>query len=226
MEGEFNQPIVIDNGTGILKAGFAGGDQPKCVFPSYVGRPKHTRVMASNVEGEYLIGSKAEEHRGLLKVEYPMEHGIVTRWEDMERIWRHTFKQLGVQSEDHPVLLTEAPLNPLRNREKATEIFFETFSSPALLFSLQAVLSLYASGRTTGVILERGDGVTHVVPIYEGFAIPNSIVRIDLAGRDVTTRFCFGALAIISTPARKERSFVKLKKVCVTLLSIPVKKKN
>ena len=56
--------------------------------------------MASNVEGEYLIGSKAEEHRGLLKVEYPMEHGIVTRWEDMERIWRHTFKQLGVQSED------------------------------------------------------------------------------------------------------------------------------
>jgi hypothetical protein len=83
-------------------------------------------------------------------------------------------------------LLTEAPLNPRRNREKSAEIFFETFNVPALFVSLQAVLSLYATGRTTGVVLDAGDGVTHAVPIYEGFAMPHSIMRVDVAGRDVT----------------------------------------
>ena len=82
----------------------------------------------------------------------------------------------------HPVLLTEAPLNPTKNREKAAELFFENFNVPALFISIQAVLSLYASGRTTGVVLDSGDGVTHAVPIYEGFAMPHAIQRIDLAG--------------------------------------------
>ena len=81
---------------------------------------------------------------------------------------------------------TEAPLNPRRNRERAAEIFFETFNVPALFISMQAVLSLYATGRTTGVVLDSGDGVTHSVPIYEGFALPHSIMRTDVAGRDVT----------------------------------------
>lgn len=94
--------------------------------------------------------------------------------------------ELSTFSEEHPVLLTEAPLNPRKNREKAAEIFFETFNVPALFVSMQAVLSLYATGRVTGVVLDAGDGVTHAVPIYEGFAMPHSIMRIDVAGRDVT----------------------------------------
>ena len=86
----------------------------------------------------------------------------------------------------HPVLLTEPPLNPRTNRDTAAQIMFETFNVPALYFSLQAVLSLYASGRTTGIVLDAGDGVSHAVPVYEGFSIPSSIRRIDVAGRDVT----------------------------------------
>jgi len=82
--------------------------------------------------------------------------------------------------------LTEPPLNPTKNRENAAEIFFETFRVPALFISVQAVLSLYASGKTTGIVLDSGDGVTHAVPIFQGFTIPNSIMRVDLAGRDVT----------------------------------------
>jgi centractin len=134
------------------------------------------------------IGPKAEEYRGLLNIRYPMEHGIVEDWSDMEQIWQYIYskEQLSTFSEEHPVLLTEAPLNPRSNREKSAEIFFETFNVPALFISMQAVLSLYATGRTTGVVLDAGDGVTHSVPIYEGFALPHSIMRTDLAGRDVT----------------------------------------
>lgn len=143
--------------------------------------------MAGSLEGEQFIGRKAQELRGLLKIKYPMEHGIVTDWEDMEKIWSHVYTdELKALSEEHPVLLTEAPLNPRQNRDTAAQIFFETFNVPALFTSVQAVLSLYSSGRTTGLVLDSGDGVTHAVPVYEGFSMPHAIRRVDVAGRDVT----------------------------------------
>jgi centractin len=144
--------------------------------------------MAGGLETDIFMGSLAEEYRGLLNIRYPMEHGIVKDWNDMEKIWQHVYSkhQLNANCEEHPVLLTEAPLNPRRNREKAAEIFFETFNVPALYISMQAVLSLYSTGRTTGVVLDSGDGVTHSVPIFEGFALPHSVIRNDIAGREVT----------------------------------------
>lgn len=182
-----NTPIVIDNGSGTIRAGYAGEDAPRCFFPSFVGRPKHLRVLAGGLEGDVFIGNRAQELRGLLKIRYPLEHGIVTDWDDMEKIWTYIYTdELKTLSEEHPVLLTEAPLNPRANRDTAAQILFETFNVPALYTSIQAVLSLYASGRTTGIVLDSGDGVSHAVPVYEGFAISNSIRRIDVAGRDVT----------------------------------------
>lgn len=144
--------------------------------------------MAGGLEGETFIGPRAEEHRGLLAIRYPMENGVVRDWADMERVWNYVYskEQLNTFSEEHPVLLTEAPLNPRRNRERMCEVFFETFNVPALFVSVQAVLSLYATGRVTGVVLDSGDGVTHAVPIYEGFALTHSVQRTDIAGRDVT----------------------------------------
>ncbi|KAK7732168.1 Centractin [Botryosphaeria dothidea] len=159
----------------------------ECYFPSYVGRPKHVRALAGALEGDVFIGPRAQELRGLLKINYPLEHGIVTDWDDMERIWQYVYaEELKTVSEDHPVLLTEPPLNPRTNRDTAAQILFETFNVPALYTSIQAVLSLYASGRTTGVVLDAGDGVSHAVPVYGGFQINNAVQRIDVAGRDVT----------------------------------------
>jgi len=183
-----NQPVVIDNGSGIIKAGFAQSEKPKSVFQSIIGRPKHKKVIVgtSNEENVDYIGRAAEQFRGMLRLKYPMQHGVVQDWNQMEKIWDYTFNELSVRPEEHPVLLTEASLNPTRNRERTAQIFFETFNVPALFVSMQAVLSLYASGKVTGVVLDCGDGVTQAVPIYEGFAISNAIQRVDLAGRDIT----------------------------------------
>ncbi|KAL3777822.1 hypothetical protein ACHAW5_001925 [Stephanodiscus triporus] len=140
----------------------------------------------------YFVGRKLDEHRGAFLLEYPMERGRVVDggWDAMELLWEHIYSKsnLNAKMDEHPALLTELPHNPTSHREQLAEVFFETFRAPALFLAPPAVLSLYASGRTTGVVLDVGEGVTHCIPVYEGYALPHSIIRSDVAGMDVTAR--------------------------------------
>ena len=186
-EDDAKPNIIIDNGSGYCKAGFSGEEGPRAVFPAIVGRPKNPGIMVGAEKKDFFVGLQAEEKRGILHLAYPIEHGIVTDWNDMEKIWDHTFtNELRVTPEEHNVMLTEAPINPKHNREKMAQIMFETFNVQGLYIAIQAVLSLYSAGKFTGIVCDSGDGVTHMVPIYDGYSLPHCVLRMDLAGRDVT----------------------------------------
>mmetsp|Transcript_4509 Transcript_4509/g.10546 ORF Transcript_4509/g.10546 Transcript_4509/m.10546 type:complete len:376 (+) Transcript_4509:52-1179(+) len=178
---------ILDNGSGHMKAGLAGAEMPSAVFPAVVGRPKLQSAMVGSEKKDVYVGEEAINLRGVLSIKYPLEHGIVNDWEDLERLWAHTFlDQLRIDPEEHPVVVTEAPMNPKKNRERYMELLFEKFSCPAAYVVIQAVMSLYAAGRTTGCVMDSGDGVSHAVPIYEGYCLPHAIKRLNLAGRDLT----------------------------------------
>jgi actin, other eukaryote len=150
------------------------------------------------------VGNEAQYKRGLLTLTYPIECGVVKNWDDIEKIWHHTFyNELRVAPEECPILMTEAPNTPKPNRyatsfsnvgsklmklsrEKMTQVVFETFNSPYFYTSITSRLALYASGRRTGVVVDVGGSVTHITPVFEGVVLPNAVTKVDFAGTDLT----------------------------------------
>jgi actin-related protein len=182
-----DQHIVIDNGSGVLKAGLSGDNTPTVKFPALVGRPRTDKQMVGVESKAEYIGDEAQKMRGVLKLNYPIESGIVKDWDDMEKVWEYCFNnELRCDPSEHNVLLTEAPGNPKANREKMIELMFSTFQVNGAFIAIQAVLSLYANGRTTGLVVDSGDGVTHTVPVFEGFSIPHAVKKNFIAGRVIT----------------------------------------
>uniref|UniRef100_A0A7E4V5I4 Actin-related protein 2 n=1 Tax=Panagrellus redivivus TaxID=6233 RepID=A0A7E4V5I4_PANRE len=193
MDSHGRRIVVVDNGSGFVKCGFAGENFPAHVFPSVVGRPQlKFRDTASKAhDPRYLaIGDEVVGLAKSMDIGYPMSNGIIRNWEDMRHVWDYTFgpSKLDIDPKDCKVLLTEAPLNPRQNREKLFECMFEEYGFHSVYVAIQAVLTLYAQGLLTGVVVDSGDGVTHFCPVYEGFAMNHLIKRLDIAGRNITQR--------------------------------------
>lgn len=194
--------VVIDNGTGYTKMGFAGNTEPQYIMPSCIAIKESAKVgdqairrLGKGVEDlDFFIGDEAVDAT-TYAVKWPIRHGIVEDWDLMERFMEQAiFKYLRAEPEDHYFLLTEPPLNTPENREYTAEIMFESFNVPGLYIAVQAVLALaaswtskQASERTlTGTVIDSGDGVTHVIPVAEGYVIGSCIKHIPIAGRDIT----------------------------------------
>lgn len=139
---------------------------------------------------DIMVGDEASAVRNMLQMSYPMENGIVRNWDDMNHLWDYTFKEKLKINEgefgNHKILLTEPAMNPVKNREKMAQVMFERYGFSGLYVAIQAVLTLYAQGLQTGVVVDSGDGVTHIVPVFDGYALPHSVRRLDVAGRDIT----------------------------------------
>lgn len=195
-------PVIIDTGTGYTKMGYAGNTEPQFIIPSCIAIKETAKVgdqaarrLGKGVEDlDFFIGDEATDATNYA-VKWPIRHGIVEDWDLMERFLEQAiFKYLRAEPEDHYFLLTEPPLNTPENREYLAEIMFESFNIPGLYIAVQAVLALaaswtskQASERTlTGTVIDSGDGVTHVIPVAEGYVIGSCIKHIPIAGRDIT----------------------------------------
>ena len=175
---EEGRVIVIDNGTYRCKAGFAGDEEPRTVFPPIIGKLMH-------YDSNYYLVDIAKGYGE--QVRSPLQAGLVTDWEDMQKVWQYACKnELHIAPEEHPFLLSEPPLTPKQSTEKLVQVLFESFSVPALNVSNTAVLALLASGRTTGCVLDCGYAVAYSVPIFEGLTLPYATLKSELGGRDLS----------------------------------------
>jgi len=181
-------PVIIDNGSGVIKIGFSGTVPPCPLVPTIIGRPRAATQAAAggmNMNRNY-VGQDAQRLRGVLNLKYPIADGIIKDWDAMQEIWEYCFSQLGIKPSEHKFLVTEPPRNPNANREKITEIFMEKYRARGVYVACTGTLALYSVGKTTGVVVDSGDAVTQAVPVYEGFNMPYAIKKNLIAGREVT----------------------------------------
>ena len=187
-------PVIVDIGSGEVKAGFSGEEKPKATFNNYFGEPKYKKILRTfNNENqdinEQYIGDDCEKFMGILKLRFPVKHGVFENEQDILSIFNYLFSKLGINSQEikeHPVLVTEPLLNPYTNREKIAYSLFDNLGVPALFFASQPILSLLSTSSTSGTVLESGDGVTQSCVVYEGYSIPCTYERYNYGGADVT----------------------------------------
>ncbi|XP_070270026.1 actin-like protein 9 [Myotis yumanensis] len=179
--------VVIDMGTGTCKVGFAGQARPTYTVATIVGCQPKKPATTGQMVLETFIGEAALVRPELTLVK-PIRNGILVDWLAAEFIWRHLLEHdLGIATQDHPLLFSDQPFSPSTNREKLVEVAFESMRCPAMYVASQSVLSVYAHGRVSGLVVDMGHGVTSTVPVFQGYHLPHATERLDLAGTHLTT---------------------------------------
>ncbi|CAH8611705.1 unnamed protein product [Schistosoma guineensis] len=178
-------PIVVDNGAGHLKAGYAGDGGPRILIPMLIGRPTKCSKYT-----DWFVGEHANVLRNELILNCPIANGIVTDIDGLSLVWYYMFmKELRTNPENHPVLISEYPLLPKFNREKLAEMVFEKFHMPGLFFTDQSALALYAYGLTSGLVVDVGTEMSNITPVNNTIYIPNALRRQNLGGSHITELF-------------------------------------
>ncbi|XP_004711106.1 actin-like protein 7A [Echinops telfairi] len=185
---QVTKAVVVDLGTGYCKCGFAGLPKPTHVISSTVGKPYMETAKTGDNRKETFVGHELLCPEVRLKLINPLRHGIIVDWDSVQDIWEYLFRhEMKIAPNEHAALVSDPPLSPHTNREKYAEMLFETFNTPAMHIAYQSRLSMYSYGRTSGLVVEVGHGVSYVVPIYEGYPLPSITGRLDYAGSDLTT---------------------------------------
>jgi len=185
--GDEVSAIVLDIGSTNAKAGYAGEDTPKCVIPSSLGAIYVTENnVAKNVQ--YFVGtSSLSFRRDKMEIINPIQKGLVSNWEAMEQLWDHIFlDRLRINPKEHPLLVSEPSFNTRPFRETLTEILFEKHEIPGLFVAKNAVLTCFASGKSSGLVLDSGGGTTCVAAVHDGYVLQRSIIK-SLLGGDALT---------------------------------------
>ena len=184
--------IVFDNGSGYLKAGLSNKETPSVTVPALIGRPmlRYAEKIEDFELKPLMIGDEVTPVRSLFELTYPMKEGIIQNDDDMALLWDYVLTQkLGLVKNDlkeRKLLLTEAPENPTANKIKMAQILFEKIGIGFFNIEPQAKMTLYCEGEETGVVLDSGDGVTHVIPVFANYLLHHQIKRLDIAGRHIT----------------------------------------
>jgi len=182
----FNSAAVVDLGSGQVKADFSGEEHPKCIFDSIIGRPKFNKILPLTTESE-VVGPNADI-RGLYKLEKPIKRGLLTNSADAKLIFNKIYTDLKIMNnKEVPMFICEPPFTPKSQKRMIAEILFESHDCPFIFFGTQGVLSLYAFGKTDGIMLESGDGITQIVPVYNGYKLDHAVEKINFGGEDVTS---------------------------------------
>lgn len=189
--------VVIDNGTGYLKCGFSGEDLPRVMIPTIMGvREIILEASQTNDQGgkkySRVFGDEALANKSEYDIHTPIRRGIIEDFDTMKYCWHHLLSHKNMHNQKKcEILLTDSPLNHRENKLKIAETMFDKLKDHNIIVDSinimnSAVLSLFASGRTSGVVIESGQGYTCAVPIFEGYALPHAIKTVNIAGQDVT----------------------------------------
>ena len=179
--------VVIDAGSGLVKAGFGGEDGPRSIFNSIVGTPKQMGLMVGMELQERYVGDDAISKYEIMNFSYPIKRGEVTDWDEFENLMHYLlYREMKVVPEEVSILITESPRTSRENREKLTEILFETFNVKRLHIANSSMVGLFSYGKTSGLIVDSGFNVTSTVPIYEGYPLSHASIRINIGGEDLS----------------------------------------
>jgi actin, other eukaryote len=179
--------VVIDNGSTSCKVGFAEDESPRSSINTIIGKRLSSGTVPNIKLKDSYIGIEAQSRREFLSLTYPIDRGIVSNWDDMEKVWLHCYETLGVSPKDYSALFSDSPLSSKSSRQKMTEIVFESLEVPEFFLINQASLALFATKQNTGLVIECGDGACFAVPVNEGSVVREAVRKMDIGGKDISS---------------------------------------